>query len=112
MSMGLLVLVGGGMMATDGSENGSGQCWDIFVRNTMIDDCTASVPCSGGCNNFEDIRPGTKYESVTSDPSPMTIICYPGKVTIDQNGACQCSGLNLNMPQSRQVGKLIPGLAC
>jgi len=44
MSMGLLVLVGGGMMATDGSENGSGKCWDIFVRNTMIDDCTASVP--------------------------------------------------------------------
>lgn len=87
-------------------------CWDIVQNNQIIDPCVAGAECLGNCNLFDDITPGSTHLTVWSGTTPVSIVCYPGTVKVDQFGVCHCMNLNLNSPKSTLVGSIKGDSAC
>lgn len=87
-------------------------CWDFVSSNQIIGPCTPGAECLGNCNPFIDITPGSTHLTVWSGATPLTIICCPGKVKVDQYGVCHCMNLNLNAPKATRVGNVKGDSAC
>jgi len=87
-------------------------CYDIVQRTEMIPDCTQGAACWTGCvPSYDDIQPGTTWQTVYSNATPKKIHCNPGIVHVDQFGQCICFP-DINQWVQRTVGKINGGQKC
>ena len=95
-----------------GADPGGTECLDIIWSNQMVDPDCKKGSYGKHCDLFEIIVDGTQWASVHSDLDPLTVICHPGTVIVDQNGNCVVTNWDVFTILSEPVADIIGDVPC